>query len=138
MGVILVHLGWLPVDPALPWQGWVVLGLILINGGFMAYDGGRAILVGDYITPKKGPRAGMLGPWSVLVQAVGIPPRSIGMKAVFLVYGLAYTASGVALLAGVEGATMGVAILAVLGLWYLPFGTLINLIVLALLTGMAS
>lgn len=131
---MLMHLsGILRFDTTLPWSGWVVAGLVLLNGGWMAFDGGTALLVGDYVTPKTGQLAGTLGPWSRIVEAVGIGPRSTLMKSIFLIYGLAYLAATAAFILGAPPARWAVVILAVLGLWYIPFGTLINIIVLALL-----
>ena len=99
----------------------------------MVFDGSRALVVGEYVTPTTGPHAGQLGPWSEVVQAVGIPPRSTGMKIIFVSYGLIYLGMTVAFLLRAPGARRGMVIVALLGLWYLPFGTLINLVVLALL-----
>jgi len=131
---MLMHLsGILKFDTTLPWSAWVVAGLVLLNGGWMAFDGGRAFLVGDYFTPKTGQLAGTLGPWSRIVEAVGIGPRSTLMKSIFLTYGLAYLASTAAFLLGMPPARWAIVILAVLGLWYIPFGTLVNIIVITLL-----
>ncbi len=97
----------------------------------MVFDGARALKVGDYVTPDTGAHAGQLGPWSEVVQAVGISPRSTGMKIIFVSYGLIYLGMTVAFLRRTPGARQGMVIVALLGLWYLPFGTLINLVVLA-------
>ncbi len=99
----------------------------------MVFDGSRALIVGDYVTPSTGPHAGQLGPWSEVVQAVGIPPRSTGMKLVFVGYGLVYLGMTVAFLLHAPRTRRGMIIVALLGLWHLPFGTLTNLLVLALL-----
>lgn len=120
-------------DTTKHWTAWVVVGLVLLNGGWMAFDGGRALIVGDYVTPKTGLLAGTLGPWSEIVEAAGIDPRSGLMKSAFLVYGLAYLVATAALVLGAAGAWWSVLVLAVLGLWYIPFGTLINIIVIILL-----
>ncbi|MFG3309681.1 hypothetical protein [Streptomyces wuyuanensis] len=55
------------------------------------------------------------------------------IKLVFVGYASAYLASGITFIAGVPGAWWAVLVLAVLGLWYLPFGTVANLAVVALL-----
>jgi hypothetical protein len=55
------------------------------------------------------------------------------MKVVFVGYGLAYLGMTGAFLLNASWARPGMNIVALLGLWYLPFGTLINLAVLALL-----
>ena len=99
----------------------------------MAFDGGRALIVGDYVTPRTGRLAGQLGPWSNVVQAVGIDPRSALMKSLFLTYGLSYVVVTTAFVLGASWAWWGILIVAALGLWYLPFGTLINILVITLL-----
>jgi hypothetical protein len=67
------------------------------------------------------------------VQAASIAPRSTLMKSIFVVYGLAYLIVLVAFLLKALWAWPAMLIMAALGLWYLPFGTLINLIVIVLL-----
>ena len=115
------------------WMRWIIAALVALNAGWMVFDGSRALVVGDYVTPKSGRHAGQLGPWSKVAQAVGIPPRSTFMKVIFVVYGLVYIGMTVAFLLNAPWAQRGMIIVAVLGLWHLPFGTLINLGVLALL-----
>ena len=66
---------------------WVAVVLCVLQGGFMALDGVRALLTGRYITPG-GDRAGELGPWSRLVSALGLAPESAVVKAVFVGYGV--------------------------------------------------
>ena len=74
------------------WVPWVV-GLLVLNvGGFMAFDGTKALITGEYVTPKSGAHAGQLGPWSGVVRAAGIEPRSTLMKWIFILYGVAYLA----------------------------------------------
>jgi len=115
------------------WASWVIMVLVLINAGWMTFDGSRALIVGDYVTPRSGEHAGQLGPWSGLVDAVGIGPRSTLMKSIFVLYGLAYLGTMLAFLLQLPGSQKALLLMAVLGLWYLPFGTLINLIVIVLL-----
>lgn len=115
------------------WTAWIVAGLVGLNGGWMAFDGTRALIVGDYITPKTGQYAGQLGPWSKIVQAAGMAPRSTLMKSIFVFYGLAGLIVTVAFLLKASWAWSAMLIWAVLGLWYLPFGTLMNLFVIVLL-----
>jgi hypothetical protein len=40
----------------------VIAALALVEAGYMATDGIRALVVGDYITPRSGRFAGQLGP----------------------------------------------------------------------------
>ena len=119
----------------LPWTVWVVAGLVLLNGGWMAFDGGRALIVGDFVTPKSGRHAGALGPWARIPEALGVSPRSTVVRATFLLYGCAYLLAVFGLLAGARFAWSVLLSIAVLGFWYVPFGLLINMVVVALLLG---
>ena len=94
----------------------------------MTFDGARALTVGDYVTPTSGVHAGQLGPWSHVVSAVGIPPRSTAMKIIFVVYGLSWLiiALGLALRRGWALPAMLISTLATL--WYLPVGTIFGIV----------
>ncbi len=110
-----------------------MLALVGLNAGWMVFDGARALVAGDYVTPRTGPYAGRLGPWSRVCEAVGLEPRSTLVKMIFVAYGSAYLLAAVGMAGGIRWARHAVAALAVLGLWYLPFGTLVNVLVLFLL-----
>src|SRR5881397_3496981 len=69
---------------------WIVLALALFQGGWLIFDGGRALVVGDYVTPTSGPRAGQLGLWSRVISAVGFEPRSTFIKCLHLFLGIAW------------------------------------------------
>lgn len=112
---------------------WIVVAAALAVAGWFAFDGGRALLVGDYVTPASGPYAGQLGPWAGLVEAVGIAPRSTAMKVIFLAYGAAWLAVIGAFVARREWAWKAMLIAAVGSLWYLPFGTLLGVVQITLL-----
>ena len=115
------------------WTGWVVVTLAILNAGWMAFDGTRALTVGDYVTPQSGEYAGQLGPWAELVKGIGIEPRSTFMKLVFVGYGVVMLVVTVCFVLKRHWARWGMIITAILGLWYLPVGTIINSIVLVLL-----
>jgi len=117
----------------MPWLAWVVVLLALIEGGWLAFDGGHALVTGDYITPRSGQHAGQLGPWSKLVTVVGIDPRSTLMKSIHVVLGVVWIVMLVCFVLGVSWAWLGMLICAVAGLWYLPFGTLLSIIQIVLL-----
>ena len=111
----------------------IVLLLALLEAGWLAFDGIRALVVGDYVTPPSGPHAGQLGPWSKLVAAVGIEPRSTLMKMIHVTLGVAWLAVAVAYAVGVPWARQGMLVCAILGLWYLPIGTSLSLAQIVLL-----
>jgi hypothetical protein len=57
---------------------WAVVVLAVLEAGWMVFDGARALVVGDYVTPSSGEYAGKLGPWAGLASALGVEPRSTG------------------------------------------------------------
>ncbi len=106
--------------------GWIVLLFAFVEGGWLAFDGGRALIVGDYVTPSSGTFAGQLGPWADLVSAVGIEPRSTLMMSIHVVGGGTWLVAMVAFVFRYEWAWWGMLGCAIAGLWYLPFGTLLS------------
>lgn len=107
-----------------------IIFLALGPGLFMTFDGSRALMLGDYLTPRTGRFAGQLGPWTRVVSAVGIEPRSTLMKMVFLLFGLAWLLAIAGFIRRIPSSTSAVAILAAATLWYLPVGTLVSALVL--------
>lgn len=107
--------------------------IALFLGGWMLFDGCHALSTGDYVTPKSGVGAGRLGPWSRVVSAVGLEPRSTGVKLLHVGLG-AFWLGALALFhwrAGVGwGALFGAAFATV---WYLPVGTVLSIAELFLL-----
>jgi hypothetical protein len=101
----------------------LVIALALFEAAWMAYDGTRALIRGDYVTPSSGPHAGRLGPWQHVVRAVGIPPRSLGMKLTFAGYGVAWLLVIGAFVRGAPWASTAMIVAAAGSLWYLPIGT---------------
>ncbi len=115
------------------WLGWIVVLLAFVEGGWLAFDGGHALLKGDYVTPRTGRYAGQLGPWSKLVSAIGIEPRSTLMKLIHLVLGLVWLTAIFCYIVRMPWAWSGMIVCAIASLWYLPFGTLLSVIQIALL-----
>ena len=99
--------------------------LSILAGLFMMLDGVKAIVTGGYIAP-----GGQIGPWAGLVNNAGISPFSPGMKAAFVVLGVAYIISALAYAFYRPGSRTFLAAVAILTLWYLPIGTVISIIVL--------
>ena len=115
------------------WKTWLSLILIASSASWMIFDGARALILGDYVTPQTGEYAGQLGPWSNLVQALSIEPRSLLMKLIFVTQGMATMTIIVCYLLNKPWARTSLLIAMILGMWYLPVGTLVNLIALILL-----
>ena len=115
------------------WLAWVVVALAFVEAGWLAFDGGRALIVGDYVTPRSGPSAGQLGPWSKVVAAVGIDPRSTLMKSIHLGIGSTWLVAIACFVLRIPSAWTAMLVCALLGLWYLPFGTVLGAVQIALL-----
>lgn len=115
------------------WKIWLSLIFIVSTAAWMVFDGTRALILGDYITPQTGEFAGQLGPWSNLVRAIGIEPRSLGMKLIFVAQGLSTLTAVIGYLLSKSWARSGLLVAMLLGLWYLPIGTLTNLAALILM-----
>ena len=99
----------------------------------MTFDGTRALLVGDYVTPRTGPHAGELGPWHYVVERVGITPRSTAMKLIFVAFGISWLVIGAALVLQLAWAPTAALVAAILTMWYLPVGTVSSVIQIVLL-----
>ncbi len=112
---------------------WLVALLVVFEAGWMVFDGVRALVVGDYVTPSSGPYAGQLGPWWKIAAAVGIDPRSTAMKVTFIVYGAVWLSVLVFFVAGARWAAWALLALAAGSLWYLVVGTVSSLIQIGLL-----
>jgi hypothetical protein len=112
---------------------WIIVALALLEAGYMAFDGTRALVVGDYITPASGEFAGQLGPWANLIAAIGIEPRSTLMKALFAIYGATWLAITIAFVARPARVWWAMLIAAAGALWYLWIGTVASALQIVLL-----
>lgn len=115
------------------WVEWVIAGLAVIVAGWFVFDGLRAFIVGDYVTPTTGEYAGQLGPWSRLVSAIGIDPRSTLMKSIFVLYGGIWLGIIVCFLLRKPWAPTAMLVAAIGSLWYLPFGTVLGVVQVGML-----
>jgi hypothetical protein len=114
------------------WVRWAIVVLALCPGLWMSFDGGRALIVGDYVTPRSGEYFGRLGPWAGVVRAAGLEPRSGAVKSVILALGALWLVAAAAVAFGVPRAEVGVLVLAVATLWYLPIGTAVSILQIVL------
>ncbi len=85
-----------------------------------------------------GPYAGQLGPWHHLASAVGIPPRSALMEAIFVLYGFAWLVISSFYAAEAPWARWAMVVAAALSLRYLVVGTVVSVVVLVLLFTLAG
>jgi hypothetical protein len=104
---------------------YVVAVLSLINGVWMLADGIYVMLKGKYIGPDKP------GPWASVVGFTGVDVFTLGP--LFIAFGVAWIFFVVGLFTDAGWARIFGMILSVATLWYLPFGTLISVIVFIVL-----
>ena len=97
----------------------------LINGLWMLIDGVYVMLNGKYIGPETP------GPWASVLSITGVDVFKLGPM--FVGSGIAWLVFACGLFSGASWASWLGIIVAVLTLWYLPFGTIISLAVLVLL-----
>jgi hypothetical protein len=113
---------------------WIVLVLAFVEGGWLAFDGAHGLITGDYVTPSTGTYAGQLGPWSHLVEAVGLEPRSHVVMAIRVALGAVWLGFALAWARRASWAAWSGMIACAIGaLWYLPFGTLLSVVQIGLL-----
>ena len=111
----------------------IIILLSLLNAGYMAFDGCKALIQGDYIRPSEGEYAGQLGPWTKIVTPLGIDPMSTLMKSIFLVLGI-YGLVAVAYFGfNRPGGWKMLLVFCILTLWNLMLGTMSSVVVIILL-----
>jgi hypothetical protein len=108
---------------------YIVLLLALAQGCWLALDGARALVVGDYFTPP----SGQLGPWTYIVASLGLAPRSLLMKSLYFGCGLFWLAAFLMFALRVSFARVLLIVAAIATLWYIPLGTVSSLLVIILL-----
>lgn len=120
------------------WLRYLIFALVLLDAGYMVFDGLRALVKGDYLTPSSGAFAGQLGPWSRVAAAVGVDPRSTEMKMFFVIFGTLWLTSAVTfLMTDANAAYWAVFAGAILSLWYLIPGTILSVLIIAALVVLA-
>jgi hypothetical protein len=102
---------------------WIIIFLAFANAGYMAFDGTKALITGDYIRPKTGEYAAQLGPWTKLVEKIGIDPMSTLMKLIFVFWGIAGLIITVCFALKMPWAWKGLLVYNICSTWYLFMGT---------------
>lgn len=103
----------------------LIILLGLLNGCYMLIDGIFVMINGKYIGPEKP------GPWASLFYKLGINVFKLGP--LFILFGLLWLGWIFTLWTHHPRAFPFGILLCILTLWYLPFGTLFSLIILAVL-----
>src|SRR5689334_3084437 len=112
---------------------WLIVALALFEAGYLAFDGTRALILGDYMTPATGAFAGRLGPWADLLSMTGLDPRSLEVRAFIAAYGWIWLGFTFAFARNTRGFRWVMLALAVGSLWYFPVGTALSVIQILLL-----
>jgi hypothetical protein len=106
----------------------IIIGIL--NGAYMLIDGIYVLINTKFIGPEKP------GPWSLLFEKLGADVFKLGP--IFIIYGILWFAYVWAFWSGQPWANTFGIILAVMTLWYLPFGTIISIITIILLAILKS
>ncbi len=102
-----------------------ILLLGVLMGGWLLFDGLHVLLKGKYFGPPEP------GPWASVVKLLGINPFSLGVP--FLLLGLLWFLSSYAVFSQQSWSAVSALVAAIGTIWYLPFGTVVSVLVLALL-----
>ena len=111
----------------------LIAGVAFLIGSWLAYDGTRALVMGDYTTAKSGPHAGQLGPWSHVAAALGLDPRGGLMKSIHVGLGAAWLIAMIVFFINPTPGWWALLICAIGSLWYLPVGTFLGIVEICLL-----
>lgn len=104
---------------------WLVLITSFLNGTWMILDGIHVMIRGKYVGPEKP------GPWAWLFEQCGV--NVFRMGPVFIVYGILWLLLVYAVVFKTAWAPYFLYTVPLLSLWYLPVGTLISIVVLAVM-----
>ena len=120
------------------WVRWFVTFLAACQATFMIFDGAHALALGDYFVPIEGPSAHGGQLWASLVQAFGIAPNSLLMKAIFVLYGLLWLSIAWAFARGYRWGRAMMIAAAIGSLWNVGAGTPVALMQILLLVLLPS
>lgn len=100
-----------------------ILGLL--NGGYMLLDGIYVLLKGKFIGPEKP------GPWATLFYKLDLNVFKLGP--LFIIFGILWFSWIYSLWVNYSRAYLIGISLCLLTLWYLPVGTIISIVIIAIL-----
>ena len=93
-------------------------------GGWMIFDGIHVMVKGKYFGPEKP------GPWSIAFVKLGVDPMRLGPG--FVALGILWLVFLAGVLSGQTWGRYGALIVAAATLWYLPVGTVLSGLYMAL------
>ncbi len=102
-----------------------LVALAALTGGWMVFDGLHVLLTGAYAGSSQP------GPWTTLVALIGLNPYRIGP--LFVLLGVCWLICTLAHVLGAPWGKPGAAATAIATLWYVPVGTLLSVVYLAVL-----
>ena len=78
-----------------------VILLVLLEAGWITFDGAQALRTGVYLKPRLGAYGGRVGEWTRVASVLGAPPASTRAKWALIGYGIAWLCAACALFAGI-------------------------------------
>ena len=100
-----------------------LLGVVI--GSWFIFDGIHVLVKGKYFGPPEP------GPWSSAVKFIGLNPFFLGVP--FIILGIIWFISSYGIFNHQTWGSLSALVAAIMSIWYLPFGTVISVLVLALL-----
>ena len=100
-----------------------LLGVVI--GSWFIFDGFHVLIKGKYFGPPEP------GPWVSVVKLLNINPFSLGV--LFIILGLMWFISSYGVFNEQSWGVLSAQITAIISIWYIPFGTIISILVLGLL-----
>jgi hypothetical protein len=115
------------------WLRVTLVLLVVLEAGWIAFDGARALRTGDYLKPRLGSYGGRVGEWRRVASVLGAPPGSTRANWALVGYGLLWLCAMVAFVRGAGWAWWALFVFAGGALWYSSLGVPICLAQMLLL-----
>ena len=100
-----------------------LLGVVVAS--WFIFDGIHVLVKGKYFGPPEP------GPWASVVKFFGINPFSLGVP--FIILGFMWLISSYGVFSHQLWAPLFTLMVAIMSIWYLPIGTVISVLILALI-----
>ncbi len=95
-----------------------VILLVVLEAGWIIFDGAQALRTGVYLKPRLGAYGGRVGEWTRVASVLGAPPASTRAKWALIGYGIAWLCAAFAFARGAGWAWWVLFVFAGGALWY--------------------
>ncbi len=95
-----------------------VILLVVVEAGWITFDGAQALRTGVYLKPRLGDYGGRVGEWTRVASVLGTPPASTRAKWALIRYGIAWLCAAFAFTRGAGWPWWVLFVFAGGALWY--------------------